>query len=159
MLAGPAGVSVTEPPKGILAKMQVHLRLGKCGVWLAIAAVVSLFSCGHDAGPKSVSAAGNSPANSAASPAAWTVMFPQSTSLNSSTIPTGTRRKIQCTNLVHAASPLWVTSSWSQFEPCKKDSASHRFSQFGQAEWTQLARGIRTRVATGLLDGSTSFER
>ena len=50
--------------------MQVHLRLGKCGAWLAIAAVVSLFACGHDAAPKSVSAAGNSTANSAASPAA-----------------------------------------------------------------------------------------
>src|SRR5487761_789411 len=54
----------------LLTKIQVHLRLGKCGAWLAIAAVVSLFACGHDAAPKSVSAAGNSTANSAASPAA-----------------------------------------------------------------------------------------
>ena len=58
-------------------------------------------------------------------------MFPPSTLLNSPTIPTSTRRKIQWTNLVHAASPLWVTSSWSQFEPCKEDSTrsiAHRRS-------------------------------
>jgi len=31
--------------------------------------------------------------------------------------------------------------------------------QFGQAEWTQRARVIPTQAETGLLDGSTWFER